>query len=473
MSGNGEYRARGPRRGLRRLTATVLGAVMPTERQILTREGLIYFLGGVLLLAAGLWQQVNLILLVFTLSAGPFLASIFGGRTMLRRLSVVRRLPAYVFSGDPLVIDYTLENGRRWFAALAVFVEDSLVPVDRSITGAVNLTPSVFFARIAGRDRARIRWECQSPRRGRYRFRDLDVGTRSPFGLVEHRVTIGLSDQIVVYPTIGRLTRRWFQMQRQATENRRGQRHDRSAQQVEYHGLRDYRPGDSPRWIHWRTSARRGELMVKEFEQQNEQDLAILIDPWLPRTKASPEQREALEQAISFAATLCLETCRHHGRRLVLGWTGPTPGVRQGPASVKLLHELLEQLAMMRTATEGGLAELFDVMPPAVLREALMVVISCRPLNVIEEAERSSRLSGASARSLLGRLLLLNTAQGDLAPLFQFASASTRNILQHRLNSKVEARQSSPGQRRRDEGPGEIASADLLRSPLDNGRTGS
>jgi uncharacterized protein (DUF58 family) len=473
MSANGERRLRGPRRGVRGLTETLLGAIMPTERQILTREGLVYFFGGVLLLAAGLWQQVNLILLVFTLSAGPFLASIFGGRTMLRRLSVVRRLPGYVFSGDPLVIDYTLENGRRWFASLAVFVEDSLVPVDRSITGAVSLMPKAYFARVAGGARERIRWEDQSPRRGKYRFRDLDVGTRSPFGLVEHRVTVGLSDQIVVYPTIGRLTRRWFQMQRQATENRRGQRHDRSAQQVEYHGLRDYRSGDSPRWIHWRTSARRGELMVKEFEQQNEQDLAILIDPWLPRTKASPEQREALEKAISFAATLCLETCRHHGRRLVLGWTGPAPGVRQGPASVKLLHELLEQLAMMRTATEGGLAELFDVMPPAVLREALMVVISCRPLNVIEEAERSSRLSGASARSLLGRLLLLNSAHGDLEPLFQIASASTRNILEHRLKSKVEARQSSPGQRRRDEGSGEISPTDLLRSPLDNGRAGS
>jgi uncharacterized protein (DUF58 family) len=472
MSANGEYRLRGSRRGFRRLTQRVLGAVMPTERQILTREGLIYFLGGVLLLAAGLWQQVNLILLVFTLSAGPFLASIFGGRTMLRRQSVVRRLPAYVFSGDPLVIDYTLENGRRWFAALAVFVEDSLVPIDRSITGAVSVTPRVFFARVAGGDRARVRWECQSPRRGKYRFRDLDVGTRSPFGLVEHRVTIGLSDQIVVYPTIGRLTRRWFQMQRQATENRRGQRHDRSAQQVEYHGLRDYRSGDSPRWIHWRTSARRGELMVKEFEQQNEQDLAILIDPWLPRTKASPDQREALEHAVSFAATLCLETCRHHGRRLVLGWTGPSPGVRQGPASVKLLHELLEQLAMMRTATEGGLAELFDVMPPAVLREALMVVISCRPLNVIEEAERSSRLSGAAARSLLGRVLLLNSAQGDLAPLFQLANAATRNILQHRLDSKVEERQLSSGQRRRDENSAETGSADLLRSPPENARTG-
>ena len=92
---------------------------------------------------------------------------------------------------------------------------------------------------------------------------------------------------MLVYPRIGHLTRRWFQIQRQATENRQGQRHDSSAQQVEYHGLRGYRSGDSPRWIHWRTSARRGELMVKEFEHQNEQDLAILIDPWLPRGKAS------------------------------------------------------------------------------------------------------------------------------------------------------------------------------------------
>jgi uncharacterized protein (DUF58 family) len=472
MSINGKPRSREPRGGLRRWTSKVLGAVWPTERQILTGEGFFYFLGGVLLLLAGLWQQVNLILLVFALSAGPFLASLFGGRPMLRRLSVLRRIPSYVFSGDPLVIDYTLENGRRWHASLAVFLEDALVAVDRAATGAVSVTPRVFFARVAGRDRARIRWQHSSPKRGKYAFRDLDLATRSPFGLVEHRATIALPDQLVVYPRIGRLTRRWFQMQRQAIENRRGQRHDRSAQQVEYHGLRDYRSGDSPRWIHWRTSARRGELMVKEFEQQNEQDLAILIDPWAPRTKAAPEQREALEEAISFAATLCLDTCRQQGRRIALGWTGPAPGVRQGPASVKLLHELLEQLAMMRPASEGGLAELFDVMPPAVLREALMVIISCRPVNLIEEAERSSRLSGSSARSLLGRVLVLNSTQGDLAPLFQLADNSTRDILQHRLSSAVEERRSSQGQRRRT-AAGEITSAEGHRSPLDDGEPGS
>ena len=74
----GRVRGRGGR--LRRFARGVLGALGPTERSILTREGFFYFLVSLALLVTGLIQQVNLILLVFTLAAGPFLASIFGGR---------------------------------------------------------------------------------------------------------------------------------------------------------------------------------------------------------------------------------------------------------------------------------------------------------------------------------------------------------------------------------------------------------
>src|SRR5206468_4952775 len=139
--------------------------------------------------------------------------------------------------------------------------------------------------------------------------------TRAPFGLLERRVTFNTPADLVVYPAVGQLARRWHQIHRESAETKRGRRHDRTAQQQEYHGLRDYRPGDSPRWIHWRTTARIGKPMVKEFEQLNEQDLSVLIDPWLPRSKVTPEQRESLERVIRFAATVCLETCRHLGRR--------------------------------------------------------------------------------------------------------------------------------------------------------------
>ena len=185
-----------------------------------------------------------------------------------------------------------------------------------------------------------------------------------------------------------------------------GKRHDRSSQQEEYHGLRDYRSGRQPQVDSLANlGARRGELMVKEFEQQNEQDLAILIDPWLPRSKVASELRDAMEQAISFAATVCLETCRRQGRRLTLGWTGATPEVCQGQASVKLLHELLERLALLRPATEGTLAELIDALPASSLRDSLLIIVSTRPINLAEESERSSRLTGSPARNLLSRAI--------------------------------------------------------------------
>ncbi len=436
------------RRRAKRLAKGLIQALVPTERTIVTREGFAYFAVMLVLLAAGMLQRINLILLVATTAAGPFVASWFGSRAMVRRLSVLRRGPRYVFAGDPLTVDYALGNDRRRMAALALFLEDQLVPAERGASDAAT-TPRAFFPRVAAGERARTRWQGEAPRRGKYRFQDLDLGTRAPFGIVERRVTIPMPETLYVYPRIGRLTRRWFQLQRQTSENRLGRRHDRSSQQEEYHGLRDYRSGDSSRWIHWRTSARRGQLMVKEFEQQNEQDLAILIDPWLPRVKVAPEQREAVERAISFAATVCLETCRRQGRRLILGWTGPAPGVVQGPASVKLLHELLEQLAVLRPVNEGGLAELIDALPPAALRDALLIVVGARPLNLLEEAERSSRLNAATARGLMGRVLAFDAAQGELDDLIQFAEGETRGLLSQRLSTAEADRYSTQDERRR------------------------
>lgn len=403
-----------------RAARSAVTLLWPTQSLLWTRAGAGYTGVWVVLLVLGLEQQINLILLVAGLAAGPVVASFFVSAAMLRKLRATRRVPPYAFSGEPFQIDYTLENDRRFTAALALFIEDEGIPGDRTVSGSTAISPRVFFECVAGRDRARVRWEGIAPKRGRYRFRALEVVTRSPFGLLERRVTLHDPAELVIYPRVGQLTRRWHLVQRQATETRRGQRHDRTAQQQEYHGLRDYRPGDSPRWIHWRTSARIGKPMVKEFEQQSEQDLAILLDPWLPRTKVAAEQREFLEQAVQFSATLCLETCRNPGRRLLLGWTGPTPGLRQGPASVKLLHELLEQLAVLRPSTEGTLSTLFDTLPPATLREAILVVVSTRPVNLIEEAERSARLSGASARGLLSRVVLLDAARGSLSDLIQY-----------------------------------------------------
>jgi uncharacterized protein (DUF58 family) len=438
---------------VRRFTRWVIGSLWPNQRLRWTREGVVYFIVWFGLLGVGLHQQINLILLIAGLAAGPMVGSIFVSAGMLRKLRISRRVPSYVFSGDPLVIDYTLDNDRRLSAGLALILTDEMTPEDRLVTGPAGLTPMAFFPRVPGRSKARVRWQGVAPRRGKYRFRTLDLSTRSPFGLLERRLAISSWASLTVYPMIGQLGRRWQHIHREASETRRGTRHVLSTQQQEYHGLRDYRPGDSPRWIHWRTSARLGQPMVKEFEQQHEQDLAILLDPWLPRTKTTAEQRETLELAIKFVATVCFDTCRHPGRRVLLGWTGPNPGVRQGPATVKLLHEMLDQLATIRPSQEASLASLLDVIPPLTLRESYLIVVSTRPINLIEEAEKSIWLSGATLRGLMGRVTLLDASKGDLADLIKFektGSSKSKAELGGKpadpLQAAIGARQPSPDQ---------------------------
>ncbi len=371
------------------------------------------------LLVVGWYQQSNMILLVAGLASGPLVASLFvGGGLGKSRPS--RRAPRYVFAGGPLAIDYVIENKRRVVPALALWVEDQLVAEDRTVSGWTAPLPRVFFARVTARGKGRARWEGTAPGRGRYQFGALELVSRAPFGLIERRMPVKAPGELLVYPAIGRLTRTWQHVQRQTTQTRRGRRHDRSAQQQEYHGLRDYRPGDSPRWVHWRTSARLGRPMIKEFEQQHEEDLAILVDAWLPRSKPTTAQREAVEEAVRFAATLCMDTCRRQGRRLLLGCTGTAPVVLHGPASVKLLHSLLEQLAVLRPAAEGSIAAVLDAMPPAMLREARLVIVSTRPIQLHEEIGRSTRLAENARRAFSGsRVMLLDASKGDLNAYFQ------------------------------------------------------
>jgi uncharacterized protein (DUF58 family) len=135
---------------------------------------------------------------------------------------------------------------------------------------------------------------------------------------------------------------------------RRGWRHE--AAQADFHGLRPFRPGDSPRWIHWRTSARRGELMVREFEDVPGDDIVLVLAPGVD-----------LEPAIAAAATIVWEWCRRRGDRLVLllgaeahdGLSGPEHARRLlerlatlgpfdiEPPSLEVLHELPPKLAVV------------------------------------------------------------------------------------------------------------------------------
>jgi uncharacterized protein (DUF58 family) len=107
-------------------------------------------------------------------------------------------------------------------------------------------------------------------------------------------------------------------------------------------GVREYRPGDPLRRIHWRSSARHGELIVREFEPPGVQTLGIFCDP-------SPPTPEAADQIARLAASEAWD-CLRAGGRVILWAPGAEPSV---PSESRSLWALLEWLARYPNGADG------------------------------------------------------------------------------------------------------------------------
>ena len=116
--------------------------------------------------------------------------------------------------------------------------------------------------------------------------------------------------------------------------------------EADYYGLRDWRSGDSRRWIHWRSTARRGRSVVRQFEERRSRDLAVLVDLWQPPSRPR-NKLEHVETAVSFVATLIAEACRQAGRRLFLSLAAATFLERSGPASPLFFRQQMDELALV------------------------------------------------------------------------------------------------------------------------------
>ena len=106
------------------------------------------------------------------------------------------------------------------------------------------------------------------------------------------------------------------------------------------------------------------------------------------------------------------------------------PDLRQGPASVRLLHEMLTCLATIKPNHELSIHQLMEIMPPATLREAIFIIVSTRPMQWSEELARSERLRSASGRGLTNRIVFLDASAGALEPLIEFDRRGSKSKLE-------------------------------------------
>jgi uncharacterized protein (DUF58 family) len=158
--------------------------------------------------------------------------------------------------------------------------------------------------------RLAITYVLEGLRRGRYVFSDSRLVISDPFGL--HRVAVPLErpGALLVYPRLVRLHRLFSESGAHAFEGRRLLL--RRPTGYDLHGVREYEQGESLRHVHWRSTARRGRLMVKELEDAPRDELAVLLD-----AGAGAVAGESFDVQVRAAGSI-LDAFVRRGRRTVL-----------------------------------------------------------------------------------------------------------------------------------------------------------
>ncbi len=377
---------------------------MASERSLrLTNEGkVIAFLVAGFALGA-LNTGTNLIYLLWGLLLNLYLLNLWVSRRTLSRVEVERRGPSQAEQGVPCDVHVSLAARRGMSFPVCVgerLGDESLVVED----------PRIGFHELPPGTPRQARAPLTFRRRGRHELPGLRLTCRAPFGLVESARNIEQPWTILVVPAqrplrdgllrsharaADALARRWLGM----TQERRDV----------VRSLRDHRPGDDRRAIHWRSSARRGALVVKEFERTAPNQSLVILDLAAP---AGEDGHEAVEAAVTLAASLIGNLARR-GERYAIGVAGEgTRRLMRLGAGNASLNQGLRALAVIQPTPTPDLS--------SVTRQASLLLAESRVFLV---TTRAAALRTSAHAGLLSRAQVFDVSSAAKAELC-FAEAS-------------------------------------------------
>lgn len=197
---------------------------------------------------------------------------------LVRRLSVVRRGPDRAEEGETIVFQVEVEN-RGWLPRFMVELVDRL-PFVGAAQGEVARGDKVLgvISYVPGSARRRFEMPLVCEKRGFYELGPVGLASSFPLGLVEvkQRRNDGVQT-LTIYPDVFNIVS--LPLRGAPSQiHRGGYLLPEGSGAAEFSGLREYRRGDNPRHIHWPTTARSNELMVKEFEPLASACLHIALD---------------------------------------------------------------------------------------------------------------------------------------------------------------------------------------------------
>lgn len=302
------------------------------------RPGWIFLAVWILVQLAAFNTAENLLYLVASISAAFLVVSAVLPLAALWRIGLRRAAPDSVHRGEPFGVSVRLQNRKRWLSVWYVQVAEAASP--RKALAFVLRTPP--------RAESEFRVMQRIERRGVHPLPALVVRSAFPIGLFERVRRLDDGVRVVVMPRVRRLSARLMrEVQNLGSVSRRWERDG-----DEYFGLREYVPGDDPRMVSWRVSARAGQLIVREMDPGTARAVVVELDPRVPESWDEDGFEESVDLAASIAA-MFLEA--EHKVALSL----PGHDVKMGLGQAHL-RSILKALAFVEPVRESGALSLGD-----------------------------------------------------------------------------------------------------------------
>lgn len=270
-------------------------------------------------------------------------------------LQVQRRFaPRVVAVGDVVDVDVLLDN-RGGAIRGGARAEDRLDRVERGLSthrtvarGGFTLPP--VSAAGGGASRVRARYRLPAGRRGVHRIGPLRLVRGDALGLALRETVAGAAQPFVVTP-------RAVPLQSDVLDAHGAGGSSPVAHATAGAGTddvipRDYRPGDAMRRVHWRASARSGELKVRQDEQNTDPHAWILLETRGSRMLDERGGDDRLEWAVSMTASLAVHLLER-GFETHLVETGAVDELARSEDEREVAHDVLLRLAELVPASEA------------------------------------------------------------------------------------------------------------------------
>lgn len=237
---------------------------MPTKRAI-------FVFGFSLVLLIGAWAS-KLVLLYFAFSAciGLIILSFIFSKFLLFNLEIKREMPAQAYEGGIISVEIKLRSR-------VALLDQSMELEDVFTAAGVDYKPKTIYLNGISKGKIHFSYQEFCYKRGRYKIGPFRVKIFDPLGLFYRQKEIAVYSELVVYPSIFQVYSLPFILGHLAP--RFGEQTTRiSGNYEEFYGIREYQREDGWRRIHWRSTARTSELMVKHFEQSSQWKAMFVLD---------------------------------------------------------------------------------------------------------------------------------------------------------------------------------------------------